>query len=32
VPEERFEQLLSDKRQGENRRVVLGSDVRAATG
>ena len=32
VPTERFEQLLTDKRQGENRRVVLDPDGEAATG
>jgi len=32
VPTERFEQLLTDKRQSENRRVVLDPDVEAATG
>ena len=30
VPTERFEQLLTDKRQSENRRVVLDPDVEAA--
>jgi hypothetical protein len=29
VPEQKFEQLLTDKRQGENRRVVLPPDVQA---
>jgi len=29
VPEEKFEQLLTDNRQGENRRVVLPPDVQA---
>ena len=29
VPQERFEQLLTDKRQGENRRVLLDPDVPA---
>ena len=32
VPTERFEQLLTDKRQSENRRVVLDPDGEAATG
>jgi len=32
VPQEKFEQLLTDKRQSENRRVVLDPDVEAATG
>ena len=30
VPQEKFEKLLTDKRQGENRRVVLDPDVPAA--
>ncbi|CAN5689434.1 hypothetical protein BH10PSE6_BH10PSE6_48040 [soil metagenome] len=32
VPQETFEQLLTHKRQGENRRVVLDPDGQAATG
>ena len=32
VPQGQFEQLLTDKRQSENRRVVLDPDVEAATG
>ena len=32
VPQGQFEQLLKDKRQSENRRVVLDPDVEAATG
>jgi hypothetical protein len=32
VPQEKFEKLLTDKRQSENRRVVLDPDIEAATG
>ncbi|CAN5635995.1 hypothetical protein BH10PSE6_BH10PSE6_18120 [soil metagenome] len=32
VPQEKFEKLLTDKRQSENRRVVLNSDVQADAG